>query len=131
MLPRSLGSDKSSRPTKSQLDLLYTTVSEGKVMIKSRQVQGDATGIGEVLQSGKENNCGIHRKECCSLCLNYSSAGAVMAFLMRTSAERDKRCDPPRKKHCVMERNLRSCDTRNTLKLFVPGLNGQFSTQSC
>lgn len=69
MLPRSLGSDRSSWPTQSQLDLLYTTVSEGKVMIKSRQVQGDATGIGEVLQSGKENNCGVHRKERCSLCL--------------------------------------------------------------
>jgi hypothetical protein len=48
-----------SRPTQSLLDLLVTTVSKGKVMIKSRQVQGDATGIGEVIQSGKENNHGV------------------------------------------------------------------------
>lgn len=62
-----------------QLDLLHTTVSEGKVMTKSRQVQGDATGTGEVMPSSKETDRGIHRKGHCSLCLNYSSARVVMA----------------------------------------------------
>lgn len=35
-------------------------------------------------------------------------------LLTRNNADRDKRCNPARKKHCVMERNLRSYDIRNT-----------------
>lgn len=113
MLPRSFGSGRSSRPKQSQLDLLHTTVSEGKVMIKSRQVQRDATGIGEVMPSGKENNRGVHRKGRCSLSqLQWCRSGH--GFLMRNNADRDKRWNPPRKKHCVIERNLRSYDIRNT-----------------